>query len=81
MATFLLLGLGKVHELSMEPHSIPKVKKILRKVTLTEARKLADHALNLPTSEAINRFVNDEMRKRFPSDFDRDMVFSEKKNK
>jgi len=79
MATLLLLGLGKVHELSMEPHSIPKVKKILRKVTLKEARKLADHALKLPTSEAINRFINKEMRKRFPSDFDRDMVFSEKK--
>jgi len=80
MATFLLLGLGKVHELSMEPHSIPKVKKILRKVTLKEARELADHALSLSTSEEINRFINDEMRSRFPSDFDRDLAFGEKKN-
>jgi phosphotransferase system enzyme I (PtsI) len=80
MATFLLLGLGKVHELSMEPHSIPKVKKILRKVTLKEARELADHALSLSTSEEINRFINNEMRSRFPSDFDRDLAFGEKKN-
>ncbi|MCZ6541634.1 MAG: phosphoenolpyruvate--protein phosphotransferase, partial [Nitrospinae bacterium] len=57
MATFLLLGLGKVDELSMEPHSIPKVKNILRKMTLKEARALADHALSLSTSEEINRFI------------------------
>jgi len=79
MATFLLLGLGKVNELSMEPHSIPKVKKILRKLTLKEARKLADHALSLSNSEEINRFINNEMRNRFPSDFDRDLAFGEKK--
>ncbi len=78
MATFLLLGLGKVHELSMEPHSIPKVKKILRKVTLKDARELADHALSLSTSKEINRFINSEMRSRFPSDFDRDLAFGEK---
>lgn len=77
-ATFLLLGMGKVDELSMEPHSIPKVKKILRKVTLEEARALANHALTLATAEEINRFINDEMRNRFPSDFDRDMAFGEK---
>ena len=79
MATFLLLGLGKVNELSMEPHSIPKVKKILRKVTLSEARELADHALSLSTSEEVNRFINNEMRTRFPSDFDRDLAFDEKR--
>lgn len=79
MATFLLLGLGKVNELSMEPHSIPKVKKILRKITLKEARELADHSLSLSTSEDINRFINSEMRSRFPSDFDRDLAFGEKK--
>ena len=79
MATFLLMGLGKVSELSMEPHSIPKVKKILRKITLNEARELADHALKLATSEEINRFINNEMRARFPSDFDRDLVFEEKR--
>ena len=78
MATILLLGLGKVDELSMEPHSIPKVKNILRKVTLKDARKLADHALSLSTSEEVNRFINNEMRNRFPSDFDRDLAFGEK---
>ncbi|CAI2718477.1 phosphoenolpyruvate--protein phosphotransferase [Nitrospina watsonii] len=78
MATFLLFGLGTVHELSMEPHSIPKVKKILRKVTLDEARKLADHAISLSTAEEVNQFITNEMRTRFPSDFDRDLAFGEK---
>jgi phosphotransferase system enzyme I (PtsI) len=48
-------------------------------MTLKEARALADHALSLSTSEEINRFINNEMRNRFPSDFDRDLVFGEKK--
>jgi phosphotransferase system enzyme I (PtsI) len=42
------------------------------------ARELADHALSLSTSEQINRFINTEMRSRFPSDFDRDLAFGEK---
>ena len=48
-------------------------------MTLKEARKIADHALNLSTSEEITRFINSEMRTRFPSDFDRDLAFGEKK--
>jgi len=79
LATFLLLGLGKVHELSMEPHSLPKVKKILRKVTFPEAVRLADQALTMGSAEEINRFILEEMRNRFPSDFDRDLAFGEKK--
>ena len=80
LATALLLGLGKVAELSMEPHSIPKVKNILRKVTLKDARKIASQALKLSTSEEINNYITKEMRHRFPSDFDRDLAFDEKKN-
>ena len=78
MATFLLLGLGEIHELSMDPHSIPKVKKILRKVTIEEARELADQALTMSTAKEINQFISQEMRSRFPTDFDRDMAFEEK---
>ncbi len=80
LATFLLLGLGKVHELSMEPHSIPKVKKILREVNLDEARQIANTALGMGSAEEINHYILDEMRKRFPSDFDRNSAFDEKEN-
>jgi len=78
MATCLILGLGKIHELSMDPHSIPKVKKILRMITLKEAQALADHALRLSSAEEVNQLITSEMRSRFPSDFDRDLDFGEK---
>ena len=44
------MGLGKIDNLSMEPHSIPKVKKIIRLIRLEEARQLADHVLNLKSN-------------------------------
>ncbi len=78
MATCLILGLGKIHELSMDPHSIPKVKKILRMITIKEAQSLAEHALRLTSAEDVNKFISTEMRTRFPSDFDRDLTFEEK---
>jgi phosphoenolpyruvate-protein phosphotransferase (PTS system enzyme I) len=78
MATMLLLGLGKLEDLSMEPHSIPKVKKIIRLIRLDEARQMADHVLNLDSVEEISRFIAKEMRTRFPDDFDRDLSFKEK---
>jgi len=79
LATLLIMGLGPIQELSMEPHAIPKVKKVLRKTRLKEARKLAAKALGLATTQEINQFINEEMRTRFPSDFDRDLSFEEKK--
>ena len=78
MATMLLLGLGKLDDLSMEPHSIPKVKKIIRLIRLDEARQMADHVLSLNSVEEISRFITKEMRTRFPDDFDRDLSFQEK---
>ena len=78
MATMLLLGLGKLDDLSMEPHSIPKVKKIIRTIRLDEARQLADDVLEMSSSEEITSFITNEMRIRFPEDFDRDLSFEEK---
>ncbi|MEK9628568.1 MAG: phosphoenolpyruvate--protein phosphotransferase [Nitrospinota bacterium] len=78
MATMLLLGLGDLDDLSMEPHSIPKVKKIIRLIRLEEARQMADHVLSLSSVEEISRYIAEEMRNRFPDDFDRDLSFQEK---
>ena len=77
MATMLLLGLGDLDNLSMEPHSIPKVKKIIRLIRIEEARQMADHVLNLSSVEEISRFIANEMRTRFPEDFNRDLSFQE----
>ncbi|GJL80132.1 MAG: phosphoenolpyruvate-protein phosphotransferase [Nitrospinaceae bacterium] len=78
LATAVLLGLGNHQELSMEPHSIPKVKKIIRKISLEEARQMADHVLGLTSTDEINQFILKEMQSRFPSDFDRGTSFEEK---
>ncbi|MDG1928507.1 MAG: phosphoenolpyruvate--protein phosphotransferase, partial [Nitrospinaceae bacterium] len=77
MATMLLLGLGDLADLSMEPHSIPKVKKIIRLIRIEEARQMANHVLNLSSVEEISRFITNEMRTRFPEDFNRDPSFQE----
>jgi len=77
MATMLINGLGRIDELSMEPHAIPKVKKILRKISLDDAKKMADHALSLSSTKEINHFIISEMQSRFPSDFNRDPIFEE----
>jgi phosphoenolpyruvate-protein phosphotransferase (PTS system enzyme I) len=80
MATMLLLGLGKLDDLSMEPHSVPKVKKIIRTIRLEEARQLADDVLEMSSPEEITSYITNEMRARFPEDFDRDISFEEKLN-
>ena len=77
MATMLLLGLGDLGDLSMEPHSIPKVKKIIRLIRIEEARQMANHVLNLSSVKEISRFIANEMRTRFPEDFNRDLIFQE----
>ncbi len=78
MATMLLLGLGKLDNLSMESRSIPKVKKIIRAIRLDEARQLANDVLAMSSPEEITSFITNEMRTRFPEDFDRDPSFEEK---
>jgi phosphotransferase system enzyme I (PtsI) len=78
VATLLLLGLGNINQLSMDPHSIPKIKKIIRSIDMTEARKLADNVLGMSSSQEINRYINEEMKKRFPEDFNRNLNYQEK---
>ena len=80
MATMLLLGLGKIDSLSMEPHSVPKVKKVIRTIRLEEARQLADDVLEMSCPDEITSFITNAMRVRFPEDFDRDISFEQKLN-
>ncbi|MZH02661.1 MAG: phosphoenolpyruvate--protein phosphotransferase, partial [Nitrospinae bacterium] len=78
MATMLLLGLGNIDDLSMEPHSVPKVKKVIRTIRLEEARQLADDVIHMSNPDEITSFITNAMRVRFPEDFDRDLSFEEK---
>ena len=69
MATLFLLGLGNLSDLSMDPHSIPKVKKIICQSTLKDAQIFSKNILDLNSTNEINRFLCEEMKKRYPSDF------------
>ena len=64
----VLLGLG-VNEFSMNPTSIPVVKRVIRMTSLSEATKIARRALVLATVEEVNEYVNKEMDHRFPDIF------------
>lgn len=64
----ILLGLG-VNELSMNHMSIPVVKQIIRRVSLKEARQMAQQTLEMLTVEEINDYAVREIRQRFPEIF------------
>jgi phosphotransferase system enzyme I (PtsI) len=64
----VLLGLG-LDEFSMNPLSIPQVKKVLRKVRFEEARSLVEQLFQFPTASEIETFLRSWMAKRFPGDF------------
>ncbi len=64
----VLLGLG-LDEFSMNPVSIPKVKKVLRMSRFEETRSLVEQLFQFPTVSEIEHFVRNWMAKRFPEDF------------
>jgi len=64
----VLLGLG-LDELSMNPVSIPKVKRVLRMSRFEESRSLVEQLFQFPTASEIDRFVREWMAERFPEDF------------
>ncbi len=64
----VLLGLG-LDELSMNPLSIPKVKKVLRMLKFEESQSLVEQLFQFATGSEIECFVRDWMVKRLPEDF------------
>lgn len=63
--TMLLLGLG-VRHLSMPPHQLPEVKRVIRGVRLEQAQALAALALRQETSEAVAALLLDALRSAAP---------------
>jgi phosphotransferase system enzyme I (PtsI) len=64
----VLLGLGFA-ELSMNPQAVPRIKRLVRQTTLTEARELVEGLLQLPTAAEVVAALEDEMGRRFPQIF------------
>lgn len=54
---YLLLGMGEVEALSMEAHSIPKVKKFLRGISLYDARKHVQKILQFHQVRDIKKYL------------------------
>jgi len=65
---WVLLGLG-LDEISMNPLSIPRVKKILRMSTVEEARVMFKEISQMTSGSEIERHVRRVMAQRFPKDF------------
>lgn len=65
---WVLLGLG-LDEISMNPLSIPRVKKILRMSTVEEARGLFKEISQMTSGSEIEGYVRNVMARRFPKDF------------
>jgi phosphotransferase system enzyme I (PtsI) len=67
----VLIGLG-FDELSMNPFSIPRMKKIIRQSSLRDACELAEKVAGFATAEEARGFVVNYMADRFPEDIGRD---------
>lgn len=63
--TLVLIGLG-VKELSMHAASIPRVKRVISRATMAEARKIADHALKMETASQVHEFIETYLRQKYP---------------
>jgi phosphotransferase system enzyme I (PtsI) len=63
--TMLLLGLG-LRQLSVTPHNIPEIKKIIRSVTIDEAVQVAQEALRMETARDVNNYLREQARRILP---------------
>ena len=61
----LLVGMG-LRTLSITPHSIPEVKKVIRSIDMSEAQKVARRVMSFEHSQQILSYLRDETRKVIP---------------
>jgi phosphotransferase system enzyme I (PtsI) len=65
--TLFLIGIG-LRQLSMAPAKIPEVKKLIRLVAATKAKRVARRALGFDTERQVTNYLRDETRKVLPED-------------
>jgi phosphotransferase system enzyme I (PtsI) len=63
--TMLLLGLG-LRQLSVTPHSIPEIKKLVRSVTFPDCVAVAQEAMRLETARDVNNYLREQTRRVLP---------------
>ena len=69
--TLILIGL-ELDELSMNPLAIPRVKKIIRNTSNSEAKLLAKRIMTMSSAAEIEDFVKEYMARRFPDAFSKE---------
>jgi phosphotransferase system enzyme I (PtsI) len=67
--TMLLLGLG-IRQLSVTPHGIPPIKRIVRAVTVEESVAVAQEAMRLETARDVNNYLREQTRRILPEVFE-----------
>jgi len=60
VAVVLLMGMG-IQRLSMSAAKLPKIKYLIRSMSLIQCKQTLQHALSLESSEAIRELVNDRL--------------------
>ncbi|MGP0064444.1 MAG: putative PEP-binding protein, partial [Isosphaeraceae bacterium] len=63
--TMLLLGLG-IRQLSMPPHQLPEIKRVIRGIRLEDAEALAAEALRRDTARDIAELLEGVLRRALP---------------
>ena len=63
--TLLLLGLG-LRQLSVTPHNIPEIKRIIRLISIDEAERVGREALRMETAGDVVNLLNNELRRILP---------------
>jgi phosphotransferase system enzyme I (PtsI) len=63
--TMLLLGLG-VRQLSVTPHNIPEIKKMIRSVTVERSVAVAQEAMRLETARDVDNYLREQTRRILP---------------
>lgn len=58
----LLLGFGKMRELSMDVHTIPRIKKFIRSIKLKDAENIASHVLGLGSAQEVKEYLFTQVR-------------------
>lgn len=61
----IMIGLG-LRELSMNPAFIPIIKRVIRAVSASDLRGLAEAALDRPTAQEVEEFVLESLVSKFP---------------
>jgi phosphotransferase system enzyme I (PtsI) len=70
----LLLGMGQVRQLSMDVHSIPRIKKFIRSITIAEARETAAAVLAIDDDDELLAYMRQRLAGHLADGITSDLV-------